>query len=142
MTRARGEDDLPRPLPEPGDWYDDAACRTVGTNAPFFPEVGASIQEAKSICRSCPVADECLDYAVTNHIRHGVWGGMSERDRRRLRAQSRTEHADSARVTVTAPAQPRCPGCATSGAVVPADAQHWTCLKCRARWPRAVGTYT
>ncbi len=51
----------------------------------FFPERGASTREAKEVCRGCVVREECLDYAITNGEKFGIWGGMSERERRRVR---------------------------------------------------------
>jgi DNA-binding CsgD family transcriptional regulator len=51
----------------------------------FFPEGGPAIEEAKKTCRACPVRAECLAYALDNNERFGIWGGLSERERRRLR---------------------------------------------------------
>ena len=51
----------------------------------FFPERGASTREAKEVCRGCVVKDDCLEYALDNGEKFGIWGGMSERERRRLR---------------------------------------------------------
>ncbi len=51
----------------------------------FFPEKGGSTREAKKICEACEVRSECLDYALANDERFGIWGGLSERERRRLR---------------------------------------------------------
>lgn len=51
----------------------------------FFPERGDSVDEAKAICRRCPYIEPCLQYALVNVERHGVWGGKSERERRQLR---------------------------------------------------------
>ena len=51
----------------------------------FFPEKGGSSREAKRICSECPVRIECLNYALRRDERYGVWGGMSERERRRLK---------------------------------------------------------
>mgnify|MGYP000160797370 CR=1 FL=1 len=53
----------------------------------FFPERGASTREAKEVCRGCIVRLECLEYALTNGEKFGIWGGLSERERRRLRRQ-------------------------------------------------------
>ena len=71
-------------------WQDQAACLGMDPDL-FFPERGASTREAKSICRTCVVNGECLEYALANAEKFGIWGGMSERERRRirrLRAQS------------------------------------------------------
>ena len=53
----------------------------------FFPERGASTREAKAVCRACVVQNECLEYALVNGEKFGIWGGLSERERRRLRRQ-------------------------------------------------------
>lgn len=70
-------------------WQTDAACPTeVGVN--FFPEVGESTRPAKEVCHRCPVRERCLEYAMANGEKFGVWGGLSEKERRalrRLRAQ-------------------------------------------------------
>jgi WhiB family redox-sensing transcriptional regulator len=68
---------------KPG-WNDDALCAQTDPEA-FFPEKGGSTREAKKICAGCPVRAECLEYALGNDERFGIWGGLSERERRRLR---------------------------------------------------------
>lgn len=73
--------------PHPFDdmpWALDALCAQVDGDL-WYPEKGESTAEAKKICRRCPVRAECLDYAVTAGEYFGVWGGRSERERRRLR---------------------------------------------------------
>jgi len=65
------------------DWMSDGLCGQTDPEA-FFPERGASTREAKRTCSGCPVQVECLDYALDNNVRFGVWGGMSERERRPL----------------------------------------------------------
>ena len=73
--------------PEDGDdqgWQDRALCAQTDPEA-FFPEKGGSTREAKRVCRGCEVKAECLDYALENDERFGIWGGMSERERRRLK---------------------------------------------------------
>ncbi len=57
----------------------------------FFPDKGGSTREAKSICARCPVAAECLDYALDNDERFGIWGGLSERDRRVIKKALHSE---------------------------------------------------
>lgn len=64
-------------------WQDDALCAQVGDDF-WFPEKGGSTREAKGVCGRCPVRAECLAYALEHDERFGVWGGMSERERRRL----------------------------------------------------------
>jgi WhiB family redox-sensing transcriptional regulator len=70
-------------------WMDRALCAETDPEA-FFPEKGGSTREAKQVCRSCEVRAECLEYALANDERFGIWGGLSERERRRLRASRRT----------------------------------------------------
>jgi WhiB family redox-sensing transcriptional regulator len=48
----------------------------------FFPEKGGSTRDARKVCRGCEVRAECLEFALENGIRHGIWGGLSERERR------------------------------------------------------------
>ena len=71
----------------PGDedqWQERALCAQTDPEA-FFPEKGGSTREAKRICLGCEVKDSCLDYALANDERFGIWGGLSERERRRLK---------------------------------------------------------
>jgi len=67
-------------------WQDYASCRGGDTNL-FFPERGASTRRAKAICDACEVKAECLDYAIEMGERFGIWGGLSERERRRVRRE-------------------------------------------------------
>jgi WhiB family redox-sensing transcriptional regulator len=57
--------------------------------AVFFPSDGVGVEIAKKICDTCSVRDECLEYALAHRVDHGVWGGASERQRRRLLKQRR-----------------------------------------------------
>ncbi len=66
------------------DWKNDALCGQTDPDM-FFPDRGESTREAKMVCSRCTVTAECLEYALQHDERHGVWGGMSERDRRKLR---------------------------------------------------------
>ena len=50
----------------------------------FFPSDGVGVEVAKKVCADCPSQDPCLEYALANRIDHGVWGGTSERQRRRI----------------------------------------------------------
>lgn len=50
----------------------------------FFPSDGVGVEVAKRVCVDCPVTESCLEYALRNRIEHGVWGGCSERQRRRI----------------------------------------------------------
>src|SRR3954467_3447804 len=70
--------------PEDRGWQDYANCLGVDPDL-FFPERGASTREAKEVCRGCVVREDCLEYALANGEKFGIWGGMSERERRRIR---------------------------------------------------------
>ena len=67
-------------------WQDYANCRGADADL-FFPERGASTRRAKAICRACDVRTDCLEYAIVNGEKFGIWGGMSERERRRVRRE-------------------------------------------------------
>ncbi len=69
-------------------WMGQGACRAYPPNT-FFPSDGVGVDRARKICAACPVTSECLEYALTNHIDHGVWGGCSERERRRINKRRR-----------------------------------------------------
>ena len=72
---------------EDQDWQDLALCAETDPEL-FFPEKGGSVREAKAVCRRCPVRPECLEYALANDIRHGIWGGLSWPQRRELKRQA------------------------------------------------------
>ncbi len=61
----------------------------------FFPSDGVGVEVARRICADCPVKDFCLEYALTHRIDHGVWGGCSERERRRILKRRRQEAAEA-----------------------------------------------
>ncbi|MGD1011654.1 MAG: WhiB family transcriptional regulator [Acidimicrobiales bacterium] len=63
-------------------------CRDVPPDT-FFPSDGVGVEVALQICAGCPVKAPCLEYAIANHIDHGVWGGTSERERRRIARRRR-----------------------------------------------------
>ncbi|MEV0868408.1 WhiB family transcriptional regulator [Brachybacterium paraconglomeratum] len=65
-------------------WQERALCAQTDPEA-FFPEKGGSTREAKKVCISCEVRAECLEYALENDERFGIWGGLSERERRKLK---------------------------------------------------------
>lgn len=67
-----------------GEWAKQAECRHLNPDL-FFPERGEPVTAAKAVCAGCPVRAECLDYALANGEKHGIWGGTSERERRRMR---------------------------------------------------------
>jgi WhiB family transcriptional regulator, redox-sensing transcriptional regulator len=78
--------DLLKMLTEDRSWQSRANCMGVDPDL-FFPERGASTREAKEVCKGCVVKDECLEYALRNSEKFGIWGGMSERERRRVRRE-------------------------------------------------------
>jgi WhiB family redox-sensing transcriptional regulator len=91
---ASGGDSVPVPddwaLPDDGaelGWQERALCAQTDPEA-FFPEKGGSTREAKRVCLGCDVRAECLEYALENDERFGIWGGLSERERRRLRKRA------------------------------------------------------
>ena len=79
------------------DWRDEAACSSSADTSLFFP-VGVTglaelqIDDAKAVCRSCPVRETCLEFAITTNQEYGVWGGTGEDERRDLRRAWRAEH--------------------------------------------------
>ena len=74
-------------LPEELAWQERALCAQTDPEA-FFPEKGGSTREAKRVCMSCDVRPECLSYALANDERFGIWGGLSERERRRVKKRA------------------------------------------------------
>lgn len=68
----------------PPEWVSRGLCGQTDPES-FFPEKGGSTREAKRTCARCPVAAECLDFALEYDERWGIWGGLSERERRKLR---------------------------------------------------------
>ena len=66
------------------EWRLDALCAETDPEA-FFPEKGGSTREAKKVCTGCEVRVECLEYALEHDERFGIWGGLSERERRKLK---------------------------------------------------------
>ena len=73
-------------------WMSRGNCRE-GSPATFFPSDGVGVEIARRICVGCPVQTPCLEYALANGIDHGVWGGTSERERRRIARRRRIEAA-------------------------------------------------
>lgn len=85
---------------QPGvpDWYASALCAQADPEA-FFPEKGESANLAKRICGGCEVRDDCLAHALGHGEHHGIWGGLSETERRELRSTAgrrRPSNPDSA----------------------------------------------
>jgi WhiB family transcriptional regulator, redox-sensing transcriptional regulator len=89
---AKPSDNAPVPLSDGGlSFLDDTATAWMGAGncrlyppATFFPSDGVGVEKARRICAGCPVTDPCLEYALEHRIDHGVWGGCSERERRRI----------------------------------------------------------
>ena len=68
-------------------WQERSLCAQTDPEA-FFPEKGGSTREAKKVCLTCEVRDECLESALMNDERFGIWGGLSERERRKLKKRA------------------------------------------------------
>lgn len=79
----RDVESLP-PVPTPHDWRRDGLCAQVDSEM-FFPDRGGSSREAKKVCKACPVQAECLRWALDTEEHFGIWGGLSEKERRRLK---------------------------------------------------------
>lgn len=77
------DDVLPSADHQTPAWMDHARCRSLSPTE-FFPSDGVGVEIAKRVCAECAVRAECLEYALTYRIDHGVWGGCSERERRRI----------------------------------------------------------
>ena len=69
---------------DPKEWRTAAACRDMDT-AVFFPETEDEVAAAKAVCSTCPVREFCLEFALVTRQDDGVWGGLDEIERRRLR---------------------------------------------------------
>lgn len=69
---------------EDANWQERGTCKEVDPEI-FFPEKGGSTREAKAVCQRCPVRDACLEEALASDERFGIWGGFSERERRRMK---------------------------------------------------------
>jgi WhiB family redox-sensing transcriptional regulator len=81
------------------DWMAQGKCADISPSV-FFPSDGVGVEAAKKICADCPVKSPCLEYALENRIDHGVWGGTSERERRRILRQRRL-HSTSLRTPLS-----------------------------------------
>lgn len=66
------------------EWWDAARCRGVDPNV-FYPFTDADVAAAKAVCAQCPVRQACLDHALAHREDDGVWGGATERERRRMK---------------------------------------------------------
>ncbi|CAM3371919.1 WhiB family transcriptional regulator [Nocardioides sp. Bht2] len=72
---------------EESGWQERALCAQTDPEA-FFPEKGGSTREAKKVCQTCEVRQDCLEAALMNDERFGIWGGLSERERRKLKKRA------------------------------------------------------
>jgi len=77
------------------EWMQRGLCREIPP-AVFFPSDGVGVEAARRICANCPVKEPCLEYALSFRIDHGVWGGSSERERRRILKRRRVGAAIAA----------------------------------------------
>lgn len=75
------------------EWRKDAACRGMDVSI-FFPHRGEPNHKALKVCKSCSVTEQCLQYAMDNFERYGVWGGKSERQRRSARSEARRTYLE------------------------------------------------
>lgn len=77
------------------EWMSRGLCSDKPPEV-FFPSDGVGVDRARKICADCPVKGQCLEYALVNRIDHGVWGGTSERERRRILRQRKRQTAEVA----------------------------------------------
>lgn len=146
----RRKDDLPQPLPVPGPWYIESQCLGVSAyerNVLFFPETPDVAAAGLKICAACPVREQCREYARTNRIKHGTWGGETEWDRRRGRRRASLriarEREPRERPTYTGPVETIadayvCFVCTSSALVVDGGPGSLQCLGCNVRWPKPI----
>ena len=90
--QTRAEPDLELPVLHTDEhgapaWQEFAECVSYAGRVDFFPARGESVRDAKEVCAGCTVRRECLDFALRMKVAHGVWGGLSERERRTLRRE-------------------------------------------------------
>ncbi len=83
---------IPHDPDSPTAWMADGNCR-LHPPATFFPSDGVGVDRARKICKDCPVVATCLEFALDERIDHGVWGGCSERERRRILKRRRADVA-------------------------------------------------
>lgn len=72
-------------------WQQYAECVHHAGQVDFFPARGESVRDAKAVCAGCSVREECLEFALRMKVAHGVWGGLSERERRTIRRNRHRE---------------------------------------------------
>ncbi|CAM3253853.1 Transcriptional regulator WhiB [Stackebrandtia soli] len=102
-----GRDFLADLLGSVPQWQERALCAQTDPEA-FFPEKGGSTREAKRICTRCEVKAECLEFALAHDERFGIWGGLSERERRKAKREAReaARLAEEQSVVIPMPARP------------------------------------
>jgi len=83
LSAGRVDDDEPARSAGDLDWQDNGLCKESDPEA-FFPEKGGSTKQAKAVCKRCPITEKCLQYALDQRERFGIWGGKSEYERRQL----------------------------------------------------------
>ena len=83
-------------------WWEEGNCLGMDPNL-FYPERGKSTKEPKEICSNCPVQLHCALESLENNEKHGIWGGLSERERRRIRRQRKDQrkHSDAEKFLAT-----------------------------------------
>ena len=99
-------------MPFPGDWTSRGACQLVPTEV-FFPSRGQAVEPAKEVCGACPVLAECREYALGIADLKGVWGGLTEVERKKLRRRRDTPPSEASRAEPSAP----CPDRSAKGAL-------------------------
>jgi WhiB family redox-sensing transcriptional regulator len=82
----------------PDEWMQYGACNSADPDA-FFPEKGGNARDAKKVCAGCDVRAQCLQYALEHEEKHGLWGGLTERERRKLRGPREIGHGTNAMYT-------------------------------------------
>ncbi|MFD6061323.1 WhiB family transcriptional regulator [Rhodococcus wratislaviensis] len=86
---------LPAPVAEAWDWQLSAACRYVDPTVFYHPDNergeprSSRVRAAKQVCKRCPVRAQCLNYALEAREHHGIWGGFTEDERRKLAGRQR-----------------------------------------------------
>jgi WhiB family redox-sensing transcriptional regulator len=95
MKRTEFNVDLPiaTPSDDEPNFMKYGLCAQTDPEA-FFPEKGGSTRDAKKVCGACAYRAACLEYALVNGERFGIWGGLSERERRRLKGKSQAKPQD------------------------------------------------
>ena len=72
------------------DWRHQSACKGLDTSL-FFVDDGLNQDTPKAICATCRVREDCLEFAMANHEKYGIWGGLSVKERQRLRRRRNRE---------------------------------------------------